>query len=117
MMAFRIWVAISCLLLTSCAELRFQTIRGTKNVWLSTTGDGSSLRKLELLDKGKTTPGNDPQFVPMDHGAQVYVTDYTTKHCQGRSVFVKVQVKDGNHKGLEGWICGASTTHRKVAAL
>src|SRR6266550_4719490 len=100
-----VFVAISCLLLTSCAELRLQTIRGPKTVWLSTTGDDSSLSKLKLLDKSKTAPGSDRQFVPMDHGAQVYVTDYTIKHCQGRNVFVKIQVKDGDHKGVEGWIC------------
>lgn len=118
MMEFRIvFVAVSCLLLTSCAELRFQTIRGTKTVWLSKNGDDSSLGKLKLLDKNKTTPGSDQQFVPMDHGAQVYVTDYTSKRCQGRNVFVKIQVKDGNHKGVEGWICGVNTTHRKVAAM
>jgi len=29
---------ISCLLLSSCAELRLQTIRGTKTVWLSGWG-------------------------------------------------------------------------------
>jgi hypothetical protein len=110
-------VAISCLLLTSCAELRLQTIRGTKTMWLSKNGDDASLGKLEILDKGRTTPVDDPQFVPLDHGAQVYVTDYSSKHCQGRNVFVKIQVKDGDHKGIEGWICGASTTHRKIAAL
>jgi hypothetical protein len=53
----------------------------------------------------------------MDHGTEVFVTDYTSKHCQGRSVFIKIQVKNGDHKGLEGWICGANTTHRKGGAL
>lgn len=109
--------AVSCLLLTSCAELRFQTIRGAKTVWLSKSGDDSSLSKLKLLDKGKTTFLSDPIFVPMDHGAKVYVKEYTSKHCQGRNAFVKIQVKDGDHKGVEGWICGANTTHRKVPGL
>jgi len=113
----RIIAAISCFLLTSCAELRLQTIRGANTVWLSKTGDDSSLGELKLLNEGKTAPVSDPQFVPLDHGADVYVTDYTSKHCQGKNVFVKIQVKDGDHKGVEGWICGASTTHRKVAAL
>ena len=113
----RALVIISCLLLASCAELRIQVVRGTHPVWLSTIRDDSSLNKLTLLDKGKTTPGNDPQFVSLDRGTQIYVTDYTTKYCQGKSVFVKVQVKDGDHQGIEGWICEAAMTHHKTGAL
>ena len=94
-----------------------QAICGTNPVWLARTGDDSSLNKLRLFDKGKTAPGNDPQFVPIDHGTQIYVTDYTTKSCQRGSVFVKIQVKAGDHQGIEGWICGASMTHHKVGAL
>jgi hypothetical protein len=110
-------LAISCLVLTSCAELRVQTVRGTKTVWLSKNGDAASLDRLTLLNKGSVTAVNDPQFILMDPGAHVYVSDYTKAHCQGRSVYEKVQVKDGNHTGVEGWICGASTIHKKVAAM
>lgn len=86
-------------------------------MWLSTAGDDTSLSKLTLLNNGKMTPGNDPQFVQLDKGEQVYVTDFTSTRCHEGKVFVTIQVKDGNHKGIDGWVCGASTTHRKVAAL
>lgn len=114
---FRIIAASSFLLLASWAELRLQTIRGSKTAWLSKSGGDSSLSQLKFLDKGKTTPGKDSQFIPLDHGTQVYVTEDTRNHCQGRNVFVKIQVKDGDHKGIEGWICGANTTHRKAVAF
>jgi hypothetical protein len=105
-----------CCLLASCAELRFQTIR-RQPVWLSRTGDSASLAMLKLLDSGKKTPGNDPRFVEIERGSQVYVTEYSAEHCKGANVFEKVQVKTGSQRDVEGWICGASTTHRKAAAL
>ena len=105
-----------CCLLASCAELRFQTIR-RQPVWPSRTGDSASLAMLELLDSGKKTHVNDPRFVEIERGSQVYVTEYSAEHCKGANVFEKVQVKTGSQRDVEGWICGASTTHRKVAAL
>jgi len=108
---------ISCLLfLTSCIGLRLQTIRGPKPVWLSKSDDATSLGKLTLFADGKTTPGTDPRFVQIDPGDRIYITDYTEKRCRGRDVFLKIQVKGGTHAGTEGWICGDSTTHRKILA-
>lgn len=95
--------------------LRIQTIRGSKTTWLSRAGDDISLHKLILLNEGKLTDTD--SLVGVERGAQVYITEWTTKRCKGRDVFIKVQIKDGNSKGLEGWVCGASTTHRKVIPL
>jgi hypothetical protein len=95
--------------------LRIQTIHDSKAVWLSRTGDDASLDRLVLLNKGK--PANTDSLVMVEPGAQVFIEESSTKRCQGKDVFVKVQIKDGNSKGLEGWICGASTTHIKGGAL
>jgi hypothetical protein len=96
---FAIIAAISCLLLASCAMLRIQTIRGAKTVWLSRTGDDASLNKLILLNKGK--PADSDSLVRLENGAQVYITEWTTKRCKGRDVFIKVQIKDCNNKVLK----------------
>ena len=96
--------------------LRIQTIRGTKTVWLSEIGDDASLNKLKLRDQGKVVDG-DPQIVRTDWGTEVYILQRTGKRCRGRNVFVKVQIRNGNHEGLEGWICEGSITHRKVVGL
>ena len=107
---------VSCLLLASCATLRLQTVRDTREVWLNKAGDDASLNKLGLLNKGQRTDA-DPQMVRIERGVQVYITEFTTKRCQGRDVFIKVQIKDGDSKGVVGWMCGASTTHHKVIGL
>ena len=109
------FLVICVLLSISCAILRIQTIHGAKPVWLSRTGDDASLRQLALLNAGKA-PATD-SFLRLEKGVQVYVTEYTKKRCHGRDVFIKVQIKDGESKGVEGWICGASITHRKGGAL
>jgi hypothetical protein len=95
--------------------LRTQTIQGNraKVVWLSKTSDDANLNKLTLRNKGKPTDA-DPQLVGVERGTQVYITQFSTKRCKGRDVFIKVQVRDGPNKGLEGWICGSTTTHHKV---
>jgi hypothetical protein len=113
---YTIIAAMSCLLSASCAMLRTQTIRGSRTVWLSRTADDTSLNKLILLNKGKLTD-TDPQLVTVERGVEVYITEFTTKRCQGRDVFVRVQIKNGDIKGLEGWLCGASTTNHKVVGL
>jgi hypothetical protein len=117
-MIARIVAVIPCVLLASCAALRIQTLRdrNAKTIWLSKASDDSSLNKLVLLNKGKIKDA-DSQFVMIETGAQVYITEETTKRCRGMAVFKKVQIKDGPNKGLEGWICGAFTTHQKVWAL
>lgn len=103
------------LALVSCAELRLQKVN--RPAWLVTTGDAASLAKLKLLERGKTTPGNDLQFVQIESGSWVFATDYSIERCKGRRVFEKVQVKSGAHKDTEGWMCGASIAHRKTPAL
>ena len=114
----RILAISSCLLLSSCAALRIQTLqnRKAKTVWLSKASDEASLNKLSLLNNGKTKDAGS-QFVNIETGTQVYITEQTKKHCTGMAVFKKVQIRDGPNKGLEGWICGASTTNHKVRVL
>lgn len=109
---------ISCSLLASCAALRLQTIqdRKAKTIWLSKASDEASLNKLSLLNNGKTKDAGSG-FVKIETGTEVYITEQIQKHCKGMAVFKKVQIKDGPNKGLEGWICGASTTSHKVGAL
>jgi hypothetical protein len=117
-MTARIVAVIPCVLLSSCAALRIQTLqnRNAKTIWLSKASDETSLNKLALLNRGKTRDAGS-QFIMIETGTQVYITEETTKRCGGRAVFKKVQIKDGPNKGLEGWICGAFTTHHKVWAL
>jgi|SRR5580698_2272728 hypothetical protein len=105
-----------CFALVSCAELRLQKV-DRQPAWLSTSGDPGSLTELKRLDKGKTTPGNSPQFVQIERGTWVFATDYSSERCIGRRVLEKVQVKSGAHKDTEGWMCGASIAHRKTPAL
>ncbi len=105
----------ACLLLASCAELRLQPV--IRPAWLSKSDDPASLAKLKILDRGKTKQDNDPQFVQIDPGSEVYATDFSTEHCRGRRVFEKVEVRSGSQKGAKGWMCGASIAHRKVGAL
>jgi hypothetical protein len=117
--AIRTIVVIASLFSASCATLRTQTIHSSQPVWLSKTGDGPSLDKLAASNaaSNKGAAGNVAPLVQVDHGIQVYIMEETTRRCQGRNVFVKVQIKEGSNKGVEGWICGASTTHHKVGAL
>ena len=114
-LASRIAAVILCTALFSCATLRMQTVRGSRPVWLSTTGDDASLNTLTLLNRNKTTQGT--AFVSIDSGVRVYVSEWTGKRCRGMSFFVKVQIQDGTKKGLEGWMCESAITHHQVAAL
>ena len=111
----KIALALSSLLMASCAMLRIQTVHSRRAVWLSKAGDDASLGHLALLNKGE--PTNTDSLVRIENGVPVYTTEFSAKHCNGRDVYVKVTVQDGPNKGIEGWICGASTTHRKVGAL
>lgn len=104
-----------CFLLGSCAELRLQPV--IRSAYLSQAGDSASLAKLQLLDRDKTTQGNEPQFGRIEPGTEVFATDYSTERCRGRRVFERVEVRSGSHKGIMGWMCGASIAHRKVPAL